>query len=1629
MASNRSRKFRSITGRISEIDKQLGSVNRNLQSTANGLGTDAVSSDSLLSESVGSDAIQIESITADKIAPSVFESASSGIQRVPNPLTSVDYWNSAIYGNITGFSNAYFANKENKNVEATEQGVLFSPEANSSLPISKTQLLEGGIVLITTDSAHGYEVGDYITVTNLDSPFDGEWVITIVPSVTTMCYSINQYEESSTNLDTGAYIVVGEDEDEDISGYKHSVVRKSFIDGVATLTLIDETDTTATSSTHGYEVGYVINVSGLGSPYDGTHKITYVATDKSAVIQYRPDNSTIEEFVPSIALTSAWGNGTNITYDSDDIHGISLNQIVKITGFSTGGYNLTGRVNGVYGSGSTFTIPSATTTASPDTGGTYSCLNASVSVEADAVLFLTGKNPVPSSRSVVISWVSNNPIKFYAVVWQSSTPDFPLFTEIDAEISGDVSYLPGLNNYAWEIPEGIDYYAVYAEVLPGSPEALLKECYVFESVGDSNKKVEKIVNASVEAVANSANKVTLYTSSTHPYNVDDTILLSGMETISDTLNKKFTVSAVADDKKSFSVSVPVVNMSVATTSASFTVNTNPVYNDVTGATSNLDVSGKIYVGQPFTSSNVTALPNSTVTAIESVINDVVVKTGLVATLVSGNNTVTLTTGNTEGIYSGQILLKTSGTGAFVTTGTSFVDTVINSTSFTATATHATSGSTTFNTAARTITQSSFRVDNVSAGTNSSVNLSFYLPNTESTSAIALSATAIGGFAKEQTSTISPVGINQVGADGSQGLNLTDDSKTDSYLSIKTSIGESVASISNTGAGTFKTLDADSLSVDGDITVGGEGTPLVGTFIDEKFNGRPYGGSLLDRLARGTIYQAYWLTPTTNINTQYHGFAAGTFKLDTNRLYQVYVSSSGMRASVNTNVALEFLISTTPIRVENDTDLSHLSYTHPAQTYTTSTPNDSTYTTGIGNDSVFTTTSNSSPSHTHAVNVTHTHNVNISHTHTVSVFTSSFWRDLVGHFYSTSPTPVANNTTTYAITSFTRASTNANVVITLPNVAGKYIESYVDTGNMFFGVKMNNRLYDTDTNGTYKLMKINRTEFRFVSPNTTTISSVQRVQNLQATLSTGSNTITLTSGVTTNIANGQMLIKTSGTGEFGNAEVVYVISKTNPSTLVVGYANGAGVNHSVAGAITFEASAGEITLVDPIMTNTSMTFSNANQELLLGTISAGSNTMTGLSSTSDIAVGDTIYRYGGAALSNTTVTSIINSTAITMAATAGASGGVSFDTNKVLATSDGTNHTYLIPNLFQAGQLVDVYSTANSAWDITAGTVVSANSTQFIVTPRSNVVSSGSSFTGLMNANWSDRQVQLHRNYLPSETDLYYVLRLRHQVTPSSYAITLAENPNSMLAVTDLGQAKDMDFVAQGDYAGTTWTSGLPIGYSDEYSTNTTRLTETQILSASDSAYYDNYGKGIESNIPYSYLYYLYQGNRGDASGIKKSAVLFPAFDFTDKTDGLVIVKLEVYLRNRHSYNSDGLTAYLAVHEGTSLGSSVPLAKDSCPAITTTFTKGQGKWITLPTSWHSAFSSGGTGRGILLGIVDENPDTYYDANTNYGYFDGVTLDDAPRIRVTFEYNSVVGSENSVGGDGSDGFYDYLNYRYN
>jgi hypothetical protein len=81
-----------------------------------------------------------------------------------------------------------------------------------------------------------------------------------------------------------------------------------------------------------------------------------------------------------------------------------------------------------------------------------------------------------------------------------------------------------------------------------------------------------------------------------------------------------------------------------------------------------------------------------------------------------------------------------------------------------------------------------------------------------------------------------------------------------------------------------------------------------------------------------------------------------------------------------------------------------------------------------------------------------------------------------------------------------------------------------------------------------------------------LGSVVQKTNLIATLATGTNSVTLTTGNTSGVIPGQLLIKTAGTGVFGTGAQVGAITSATVFTVV--NAAGAALNHATAGSITF-----------------------------------------------------------------------------------------------------------------------------------------------------------------------------------------------------------------------------------------------------------------------------------------------------------------------------------------------------------------------------------------------------------------------------------------------------------------------------
>jgi len=83
------------------------------------------------------------------------------------------------------------------------------------------------------------------------------------------------------------------------------------------------------------------------------------------------------------------------------------------------------------------------------------------------------------------------------------------------------------------------------------------------------------------------------------------------------------------------------------------------------------------------------------------------------------------------------------------------------------------------------------------------------------------------------------------------------------------------------------------------------------------------------------------------------------------------------------------------------------------------------------------------------------------------------------------------------------------------------------------------------------------------------STATELTGFVATLDTGTNVVTLTTGNTSNIKVGQLVTKTSGSGAFNSAPSVYVTSITGATTFTVGAINGIALNHATSGSTTFK----------------------------------------------------------------------------------------------------------------------------------------------------------------------------------------------------------------------------------------------------------------------------------------------------------------------------------------------------------------------------------------------------------------------------------------------------------------------------
>lgn len=256
------------------------------------------------------------------------------------------------------------------------------------------------------------------------------------------------------------------------------------------------------------------------------------------------------------------------------------------------------------------------------------------------------------------------------------------------------------------------------------------------------------------------------------------------------------------------------------------------------------------------------------------------------------------------------------------------------------------------------------------------------------------------------------------------------------------------------------------------------------------------------------------------------------------------------------------------------------------------------------------------------------------------------------------------------------------------------------------------------------------------------------------------------------------------------------------------------------------------------------------------------------------------------------------------------------------------------------------------------------------------------------------------NYrLPPNVPIYWAV-IVHTAGAASVNPTLtsvsspAATAATALVVTDVGTALlNSANAITSTYVGALETAG---------GAGTTTYTATKTIAATETGYWDNYGRGTYgTSDPYANQYSLYQGNPGTASGTKKSAIEFPALGLPS---GATITGMRLYLKNTSTYDGSCSTK-VAAHGTTELGTTLPTARTAPAIVSRTYSSGEAAWITLPSSWYSEWAAG-TSKGVLMGITNTSTNAYDSTISNYGYFQGVGtgMSYPPKLEVTYTYTA-------------------------
>ena len=242
---------------------------------------------------------------------STFSFASGSIPNGTYPLTTIvvrtdtyDYIRQLLNDILIDFAGIEFPNDEIE--PALQTGTTVSNKA-----------LTSNVATITTATPHGATTGQVVAIDNVGAPFDGDFIVTAVPSETTLRYAVTSSNVTSTP----------------VSNIVRTVTTKQILTYTATLT---------TSVAHGFSVGQAVIIEGVDDPsstsysFDGTYVITGVPS--STTFTYTTGGEDVESVsapagataeVNPVVIVATYGpysanSDIGIEYSTEEYSGVNV---------------------------------------------------------------------------------------------------------------------------------------------------------------------------------------------------------------------------------------------------------------------------------------------------------------------------------------------------------------------------------------------------------------------------------------------------------------------------------------------------------------------------------------------------------------------------------------------------------------------------------------------------------------------------------------------------------------------------------------------------------------------------------------------------------------------------------------------------------------------------------------------------------------------------------------------------------------------------------------------------------------------------------------------------------------------------------------------------------------------------------------------------------------------------------------------------------------------------------------------------------------------------------------------------------------------------------------------------------